>query len=57
MFAARIVLFRYLKVCDNNLEESKKLLDINVKFRIKHQYLFVNRDVDSEGFRRIMETV
>ncbi|KAL7036742.1 hypothetical protein ACKWTF_008922 [Chironomus riparius] len=53
----RIILFRYLKVCDFNLEESKKLLDINIKFRVKHQYLFRNRDVDSEEFQRIIKAV
>ncbi|XP_070509783.1 alpha-tocopherol transfer protein-like [Chironomus tepperi] len=53
----RPILLRYLKVCNFDLEEAKKLLDINVKFRIKHQYLFADRDIDSEEFHKVSNTV
>ena len=53
---ARPMLLRCLKVCQCDLEEAKKLLDKNVKFRIKHQYLFADRDIDSEDFQRALNT-
>ncbi|CAG9805307.1 unnamed protein product [Chironomus riparius] len=49
------ILLRYLKVCNFDLEESEKLLDINVKFRIKNQFLFTERDIESEDIRKILE--
>ncbi|KAL7036743.1 hypothetical protein ACKWTF_008923 [Chironomus riparius] len=54
---SRVVLMRYFKVCDYNLERAEKLLDINVKFRIKHQYLFTNRDPYCDEFRQAINTV
>ena len=48
---------RYFKVCDYDLEKAEKLLDLNVKFRIKHQYLFTDRDPDGEEFRKAIKTV
>lgn len=56
-FAAKAILFRYYKVCNFDIEEAKKLLDINVKFRIKHQYLFDDRDIDTEEFLNVAGTV
>ncbi|XP_070509934.1 alpha-tocopherol transfer protein-like [Chironomus tepperi] len=53
----KTVLFRYVKINHFDLEESKKLLDINVKFRIKNQYLFTDRDIESEEFQKVSRTV
>ena len=55
-FTARITLLRYFKICHCDLEEVKKLLDINVKFRIKHQHLFADRDIDSKEFQKALNT-
>ncbi|XP_070509782.1 alpha-tocopherol transfer protein-like [Chironomus tepperi] len=53
----RAVLIRFLKVCKFDLEKAKDLLDKNVKFKIKHPYLFTDRNVDSEEFQRAIKTV
>ncbi|KAL7036740.1 hypothetical protein ACKWTF_008920 [Chironomus riparius] len=53
----RIVLIQYIKFCDYDLEETKKLIDGNVKFRIKNKYLFTNRDIDSEDFRKLITSI
>ena len=56
-FLARNVLIRYLKVRDYDLDEAKKLVDANVKFRIKNKYLFTNRDIDSEDFQKLFTSM
>ncbi|CAG9805305.1 unnamed protein product [Chironomus riparius] len=47
----RSVLIRYFHVKQNDLEEAKKLLDGNVKFRLKHPFYFTDRRLDTEEFR------
>ncbi|XP_070509787.1 alpha-tocopherol transfer protein-like [Chironomus tepperi] len=54
---SRNVLIRYLKVRDFDLEEAKKLIDGNVKFRIKNKYLFTNRDIESDNFQKLFSTI
>jgi len=56
-FTAREILYRYFKVCRCDIEETKKLIDINVKFRIKHQYFLANRDINSEELQRTISNV
>ncbi|CAG9805299.1 unnamed protein product [Chironomus riparius] len=53
----KIVLIRYLQVYDFDIEKAKNLLEINVRFRTKNQYIFSNRDVNSEGIQRAINTV
>ncbi|KAL7036744.1 hypothetical protein ACKWTF_008924 [Chironomus riparius] len=53
----RATLMRFLKVCKFDLEKAESLLDINVKFKIKHQYLFTERDINSEEIQRAIKTV
>ena len=51
-FTARSVLIRYYHAKQNDLEEAKNLLDGNVKFRLKHQFYFTDRRLNTEEFRR-----
>lgn len=56
-FTAKLVLIRYLQVYDFDIEKAKDLLEINVRFRNKNQYIFSNRDVNSEEIQRALNTV
>ena len=56
-FTAKLVLIRYLQVYDFDIEKAKDLLEINVRFRTKNQYIFSNRDVNSEEVQRALNTV
>ncbi|XP_070509844.1 alpha-tocopherol transfer protein-like [Chironomus tepperi] len=53
----RAILHRYYKVCQCDLEETKKLIDINVKFRMKHQSFLTNRDFNSEELQRVIGNI
>ncbi|KAL7036745.1 hypothetical protein ACKWTF_008925 [Chironomus riparius] len=53
----RATLVRFLKVCQFDLEKAEKLLDTNVKFKIKHQYLFTKRNINSEEIQKAIKTV
>lgn len=48
---------RFIQVCDFDLEKTKELLEINVRFRSKHSYLFTDRDARSEEIQRAINTV
>ncbi|XP_070509933.1 alpha-tocopherol transfer protein-like [Chironomus tepperi] len=53
----KIVLIRYLQVYDFDIEKAKELLEINVRIRNKNQYIFTNRDINSEEIQRALNTV
>ena len=46
------MLIRYYHAKQNDIEEAKQMLDANVKFRMKHQFYFAERRLDTEEFRR-----
>lgn len=48
-----MLLFRYLKIYDFNLEKAKKLLLVNLEMRAKNPDLFEKRDLLSDEFQRV----
>lgn len=47
---------RFLKVCDFDLEQALKLLELNLDFRCKNPKLFQNRDFLSDEFQNSFKT-
>lgn len=53
----RLLLLRYLKVYDFDLEKSKQLLLVNLEMRQKNPNLFENRDLLSDDFQELFKHV
>lgn len=53
----KVLLLRFLKVYDFDLEKSKKLLLINLEMRKKNPMIFEKRDFQSEEFQQTFRTI
>lgn len=50
-------MIRYLKVCDNNLDRARELLELNLDFRLKYAHIFKQRDIRSKELFKTAKTV
>lgn len=55
--ADKILLERYLKVSDNNVNNAFALLEQGLKLRAKSPHLFTNRDLTSNEIQTAMTTL
>lgn len=53
----KVLLLRFLKVYDFNMEKAKELLILNLEMRKKNPMLFDNRDVMSPEFQQTFRTM
>ncbi|XP_050330241.1 alpha-tocopherol transfer protein isoform X1 [Bactrocera neohumeralis] len=53
----RILLRRFLKCMYNNVEETKKIIELNFSIRNKNQHIFLHRDPDDEAVKAIRDVV
>lgn len=51
VFLEKVLLLRFLSVCDYDVDKAEKMLRKNLKFRKKCPKLFKNRDVSSDAFQ------
>lgn len=53
----KLVLIRYLKVCDYDIEKAKDLLELNMNIRSKNASMFSDRDIRSKALQKTANTV
>ncbi|CRK98509.1 CLUMA_CG011865, isoform A [Clunio marinus] len=53
----KLLLLRFLKVCDFDIDKAKELLLINLEHRKKHPVIFSNRDVLDDNFQQTLKTL
>lgn len=55
MFVDRLLLLRFLKIYDFDLEKAKELLVVCLETRTQHPSLFEKRDMLDDEFQRVIE--
>lgn len=55
-FIEKLLLLRYLKVYDFDLEKAKELLLLNLETRKNNPNIFLNRDVLDDGYQQAFKT-
>ncbi|XP_037935828.1 alpha-tocopherol transfer protein-like [Teleopsis dalmanni] len=53
----RNLLKRFLKCMNCDIEETKKLIELNYSLRMKNPYIFLDRDPDDEAIEQVREVV